>query len=419
VLAPLDTAGLEERDGALAHAIYDAAVRHWISLERLLSGALKRPLDAIEPALRGVLLAGAAQILILERLPAHAVLNESVEAAKRLVRPGAAGIVNAALRRIAELCGDLEPKPDDWMERRDLLALGNGRVRRLTHAVLPDDAAERLSIVTSHPRWLLDRWKETRAEPTASDLAMHDLMASPTVLNTGHASLPLPETLAPHSWPGHHLFVGSHRALTELLRERRDLWVQDPASSAAVEAVGGLPVSLAVDLCAGRGTKTRQLVALFPAARIIATDLDASRFRILAELWRDHPRVAVLPMDEAVAEARGKADLVLLDVPCSNTGVLARRIEAKYRCGPAQLQRLASVQAQITGGAVDLLAPNGRILYSTCSIDPDENEKQVERACRRHALRIERQHLILPSGQPGDNVAAYSDGSFSSLIVRA
>jgi 16S rRNA (cytosine967-C5)-methyltransferase len=174
-----------------------------------------------------------------------------------------------------------------------------------------------------------------------------------------------------------------------------------------------------VDLCAGQGTKTRQLAAVFPTAGIIATDVDGARYRTLADFWRGNERVRVLPIDDAIRDASGRADLVLLDVPCSNTGVLARRVEAKYRCGRAQLDRLIAIQRQIIDRAVPLLSPSGRLLYSTCSIDADENHDQAEWAHQRHGLAIASTSSLLPRGLPGDDPTTYHDGSFSAVLARA
>lgn len=417
-LAPLDSAELSERDAALAHAIYEGAIRHWTTLEFLIGTALQQPFGGLEPAVRAILLSGAAQLLLLDRVPAHAVLHDSVEIAKRRVRPGAGSLVNAVLRRVVALAGTTEPRPEEWASRRDLIPLGDGRVRRLTSAILPADDRARLSVVTGNPRWLLDQWTTLHAV-SLDGLALHSLAFPPTILNTAHASSPVPDSLATHERAGHHVFTGGRAALTHLVHDRPDIWVQDAASSLAVASAAGLGPRLIVDFCAGQGTKTRQLAATFPTARIIATDADGSRLRTLAAQGLDRERVRITTLDEAVADAAGRADLVLLDVPCSNTGVLARRIEAKYRCGPAQLERLTAIQREIIDRGVTLLAPGGRLLYSTCSIDPAENERQVQWCAARHGLAVERSILTLPSGLPGWPASSYHDGSFSALMARS
>src|SRR5690606_28607210 len=127
-----------------------------------------------------------------------------------------------------------------------------------------------------------------------------------------------------HRSPAHRVYAGPRERLERLLAARPDIWAQDPASSGAVESAAGLEPGLVVDACAGRGTKTRQLAAMFPAARVIATDTDAQRFAELRRVFEGSERVEVVPPRRLREVVDGGADLVLLDVPCSNTGVLSR-----------------------------------------------------------------------------------------------
>lgn len=419
-LTPLHTAGLDERDAALAHAVYDAAIRRWHTLVYLLDRVLTQPFGLIEPALRGVLLGGAAQLMLLDRIPVHAAIDESVDLAKRLVRTGAGGLVNAVLRKVATMKSGVEEAVggEHAVLARDRLPLGDGRWVRLAGPILPQGTAERLAVATSHPDWLIRRWGATCASIKTQELALHSLISAPTVLNTAHARSPLPGGLVPHSRTGHHIFTGGRRELLNLLESRPDLWVQDAASSRAVASVAEHQPRVVIDACAGQGTKTRQLAATFPQARIVATDVDPQRLRTLDQGFKGSDQVTVIRPSELSQGFEGKADLVLLDVPCTNTGVLARRIEAKYRCGDEQLGRLVGVQRQIITDAVRLLAPGGRILYSTCSIDDEENTGQVAWAARELGLKMEHSQAQLPEGLPGQDPAGYTDGSFSAVLAR-
>jgi 16S rRNA (cytosine967-C5)-methyltransferase len=247
-------------------------------------------------------------------------------------------------------------------------------------------------------------------------------------LNTAHATGPFaPEhaaLLIPHVLPGHHVFTGTHAELVGLLAARTDIWVQDPASSASMAAIADLPLAGAtiVDLCAGQGTKTRQLAAMFPSATIIATDLDKRRFERLERTFGGHERVRVVPYTSIRPEFLGRVDLVVLDVPCSNTGVLARRPEAKYRFGPETLESVVGVQRQIIADAIPLLrdgtsgGPRGRILYATCSLEPAENEEQAQWAAHWHRFAVERESRVMPTGGPGQPATAYTDGSYAALL---
>jgi 16S rRNA (cytosine967-C5)-methyltransferase len=413
----LDTSGLDDRDAALAHAIVDSVVRRWMTLVYLLDQVLRQPFATLQAPLQGILLAGAGQLMLLDRIPAHAALNESVEIAKGVSGRGGVGLVNAILRRVAAMRSEHARTTEPWAGRRDRLPMPDGGSLGLVDVLLPENPPDRLAIATSHPRWLLDRWKQEHGDP-ASSLALHSLIAPPTVLNTAHATGPLPALLKPHTAPGHHTFAGSRDDLTHLLASRDDLWVQDPASALAVASLAAERPSLVLDLCAGQGTKTRQLAAVFPEAQIIATDIEPTRLNVLARVYAHQERVQVLPFERVREICTGRADLILLDVPCSNTGVLARRPEARYRAGPAQLDRLNAIQRQVIVDAIPLLneSPRGRILYSTCSIDSQENDAIIAWSAKWHRFRSTHRRQTLPAGLPGQAPDAYHDGAFSTLL---
>jgi 16S rRNA (cytosine967-C5)-methyltransferase len=176
--------------------------------------------------------------------------------------------------------------------------------------------------------------------------------------------------------------------------------------------------ALIVDACAGRGTKTRQLARAYPDARILATDTDARRRATLAEAFTGHPRVRVVAPAEVTGLARSRADLVVLDVPCSNTGVLARRVEARYRAGDAVLSQLVGLQRTIMRDADPWLAAGGHILYSTCSLEPEENEQQTAWAASNLGWKVGFSRATLPVGVPGGPARDYRDGSFAAVLSR-
>lgn len=462
-LCGVDTARLEPRDAALAHAIYDTVLRRWLTLQHVVEGFLEREWKLIDPRVRAALLCGAAQILLMDRLPSHAVVADSVEWVKAQAGPRAGGMVNAVLRRVDELLlrGGPEPEPEPdaepvdhdeamaasfkpgpppappadergrrerWTDRRDELPLADGGAVALRAPVLPADADRRLAIATSHPLELIRSWLKSIDRREVRRLALHGLTTPATVLNTAHAAAPLPDELVPHAAPGHHLWTGSHEALAELLRSRDDIWVQDPASSLAVQSVADLKPSVVFDMCAGLGTKTRQLAAAFPEAKIFASDKDRGRFEKLRGLFEGHPRVTVLPWPKQGAsgftlEHAGAVDMVLLDVPCSNTGVLARRVEARYRFDARRTEELTAIQRQLIADSIPLLRrgagsmPGGSVIvYSTCSLDPSENEEQARWAARWHGLEVARERRRMPEGEAGSGPERYSDGSYAVVL---
>lgn len=419
-LLEAEGATMSELDHAFAHAIYDAAVRNWLVLEFLLGRCTTQPFGDLEPRLRGVLMAAAAQIIILDRVPVHSAINHAVEWAKRVIRPGAGGMTNAVLRKVAAFRpADEQRRRETFTGARDELAAPDGTAIVLAQACLPEDEVDRLAIATSHPRALLDHWLRSHPMREVRRVALHGVVHPPAILNTAHAREPI-GGLAAHEVPGHHVFAGSAHALGVLLRDRSDVWVQDPASSAVIESVADLRPAVVLDLCAGQGTKTRQLAATFPDARIVATDIDLDRFTALSLAFKGSARVAVLPIKQVRAEFHGQADLILLDVPCSNTGVLARRPEARYRFGAESLESLTDAQRQIVADSILLLrdtpAQRGKILYSTCSLEPEEDHAQAAWVDRWHRLGISRERTVVPRGRPGGPATGYSDGAYGVLL---
>jgi 16S rRNA (cytosine967-C5)-methyltransferase len=267
----------------------------------------------------------------------------------------------------------------------------------------------------------VERWSRLFTPEEVRRVCLHGIGSPPTILNAAHASAPLPAGLAPHADEGFRVFEGSRAELVALLDSRADLWAQDPASASAVRrcAASGIRPRLIVDLCAGRGTKTRQLAASFPGAQVIASDVTPERLAALSRVFAGNPRVRVLPRDGVDAAARAAADLLLLDVPCSNTGVLARRVEARYRAGPDSLAQVTELQRSIIEGSLRLLAPGALIAYSTCSLEPEENEVKARWIAEVARYRIGFAELGLPRGGPGRPASGHRDGAYVALLMPA
>ncbi len=427
-LAALDTQRLEGRDAAFAHALYDAVIRRWLTLEHMIRLCLDRPDEKPAPKALAPMLVGAAQMIFLDKAPAYAAVNQSVEWAKLRAGRGVGGLVNAVLRRLSELLGaEGRTFREASTDRLDEIPLSDGRALALMKSVFPDDQVQRLAVATSNPVELIRAWTRYTSLREARKLALHGLVMPPIIVNTSHMTpgFALPPTLIPHAAPGHHLFTGAYDELVRLLAARRDIWVQDPASSLAISMISDLRPAIIVDVCAGMGTKTRQLAATFPEARIIATDIDSLRLETLGRSV-DRSRVSVLPYEQLWTPHEkgenwlGKADLVVLDVPCSNTGVLARRVEARYRFSRQRTEGLTALQRQIMADSMRLLRRGGggasHVLYSTCSLDPEENTDQVAWLARWHGLRLLRESLRAPEGLPGEPADRYSDGSYAALL---
>jgi 16S rRNA (cytosine967-C5)-methyltransferase len=412
--SPLDVDGIEDRDLALAHAIDQAVARRWLTLVAVLQAKLDRPWARIEAPVQATLLVGAAQLLLMERVPDHAVINEAVDWIKHR-RAKAAAMVNAVLRRVAELRGEKKRPGENrpGLFSPDLLPLHDGCALELLEPVFDEDPLLRLAQQTSHPPELLSQWVERAGFDKAADLARHGLVHPPIIL-TG----PVSGTVGgcePHEEPGFAVLTGSRASLGSLLAKHPGLRVQDPSSAAAVTATADQVPGLIVELCAGKGTQTRQLAEVHPQAFIIASDGNPGKMAVLRETFTGHDRVRVVEPDRLIDHA-GQADLVVVDAPCSNTGVLARRVEARYRCTPDTLATLAGLQRQILVEALRLRGPGGRILYCTCSIEPQENEQQIQWLQRWHGVRTRHQAHLLPTGQPGEAATRYRDGGYFAIV---
>lgn len=413
----LTDSSLDPRDHALAGAIDHAIARRWLTLEALLAPRCRRGWDRVEPRLQAVLMTGATQLLFLDRVPEHAAIHSSVELARTLIRPGAAGITNAILRGIARERVEMVDRFDP--ARRDLIPLADGRAWRMSADVFDVDPVRRLSAQVSIGEDLLGRWYAAFGREEAERLALHTLVDAPITVAGVPVAPPRadePEPiLVPHEVLGFQVLDAPRETLDTLLREHPGARVQDPVSALPVAATADLKPRRILDACAGRGTKTRQLRAWHPEAEIVAAEIDADRLSALRAMARGDARTTVVGYSE-LARMTEPFDLIVLDVPCSNTGVLARRVEAKYRASDEAVGRLVDMQRQIIADTVRLLAPAGHLLYATCSLEPAENEQQVEWMTRWHPLDVVEQARHVPAGLPGDPPTRFTDGGGFALL---
>ena len=404
-----DLSGLSSADAALALAIHRTVLQRWLTLDHLIARQLKSPLRRLDPPTHAVLLTAAAQLLFFDRLPAYAVIDQSVQLAKSLANPRSAGLVNAVSRKLAELLVETSPQP--WQPAADRLPAADGSTLRLAGPLLPkpDNLLAHLVVATSHPLPLLQRWFKQLGKTAATQLALHGLQNPPTFIV---------EDERPRPWEG------NRQELSDWLAQDPRRRVQDPASLASVAAAAKLqpPPATVLDLCAGRGTKTRQLRAVFPDARVTAHDPDDARRADLQTI----PDIQV-----AAPAANQRFDLVVLDVPCSNTGVLARRPGARYRATPASLASLQDLQRQIIDRALTHTSPGKHLLYCTCSLDDAENQEMAQYLLtQRPGSKLQTQGTVFPSGvdTPPDQIIAspapdpepaggYHDGSYHALIM--
>jgi len=336
------TTALTPEDRNLATALVMGVLRWQIALDARLAKLLARPDQRLAEPVALALRLGAFQLLHMDRIPAHAVLNESVELCRASGNPHAAGMVNAILRKLATA-----QKPG----------------ARIFES--PAAFAERLA----HPLWLVERWVAAYGREAALAICEYDQHE-------------------PHSGS---LFPPNESASPEAMPQ-----VDDGSRLVAELAAAALPFTAAAaprvwDCCAAPGGKTLMLAFRLPTAEILATDVSSKRLALTTTRLRQYPyaaRVRTEVSDATTPTATDPIfDLILCDVPCSGTGTLARNPEIRLRLRPEDLTRQATRQRAILAGAIHRLAPGGRIVYSTCSLEPEENEQVADAVASAAGLR--------------------------------
>ncbi len=361
---------LSPMDHALATELVMGVLRWRSVLDGQIANVSERPLAKIDLETLTAIRLGAYQIGRLSRVPSHAAIDESVELVKRAGKRSAAAFVNAVLRKLVAA------------RYRGADASGFGEARELA--------------ISAHPTWLVERWIAAYGLETVRRICEYDQSVPVTSIglrDSGSQSASEIERRLLHEGielaPG-ALMASARRILRgDITRSavfREGLcFIQDEASQLVAALVGqGKRI---LDCCAAPGGKTRVIAGRNSDAQIVAVDLHEHRVRLLRRLLsRDSSaKGAVHRIFTVAADARnlpftGNFDRILADVPCSGTGTLARNPEIKWRLRPEDLPDLQSRQIAILRSAMNQLASGGRLVYSTCSLEREENEDVVERA---------------------------------------
>ena len=346
---------LDRRDAGLASEIVYGTLRRQAQLDfRILRGA-RRAAAELDPAVRVALRLGLYQVHHLDRVPAHAAVDESVELVKRAGSARAAGLVNAVLRHSKDT-------PVEYPDRATALSM---------------------------PEWLLRRWERQFGGAAAEAIALEFLSPPQIWIRNPPADAVL--TLEPSAVPGAWRVVSG---------DSRGLRIQDIGSQSIVPLLDLAPGQTFLDVCAAPGNKTAQ--ALESGVRAIACDRYLHRLRNVTGCSR-----VVLDAAEGLP-FRGRFDRILVDAPCSGTGTLGRHPEIRWRLQPEDLLNLHGRQVRILRNSLDLLDYGGILVYSTCSLERRENEDVVERVLRKKggAFRLERELRRIPGVDPGDGFYA-------------
>ncbi|HTW22814.1 MAG TPA: 16S rRNA (cytosine(967)-C(5))-methyltransferase RsmB [Candidatus Baltobacteraceae bacterium] len=400
-------ASVKPADAGLATELTLGVLRQRTLLDFLLERQLKKPVARLDLPVAIALRLGAYQLRFLERVPARAAVNESVELVKKARKSSASSLVNAVLRRIAE------------------------QAKSPAESFLPREMAqaERLAILYSHPGWMVERWLARMGEERTSALLRAN-NAAPRLSCALSDPSERPQTFAALEQAGLRLEPGV------LLREAfavsggsvsrapefvaGKISIQDEASQAIPLLLGVRPGDRALDLCAAPGGKTMPLArAAGSAGIVVACDLHAHRLRAMEAqfLRRGLANIRVVQTDASVPlPFAARFDRVLLDAPCSGTGTLARHPEIRWRLRLEQLAEFHALQARMLRNALAQLAPGGTLVYSTCSIEPEENEEVIAEVSRDAAASVARvspdemREAIAPHLAPGIDANTLIDG---------
>ncbi len=453
---------LAPADRALCQEIVYGVVRWQATLDWLIArktGGRKQ-----KPGLQNLLWLGLYQIFWLDRIPGHAAVNETVELAKQNGFGAQAGFVNAVLRgylreadATKKLLADLkisQPAPGwshpEWLVARWQKCWGLERTTQLlAWNNTPPKTFARVNHLRTDAGKLLEKW---RAENVEYDFVRRDFF--------GRADPALRDQDAPQRVPTDFenlvFELKSHPPLMELESFRQGwFYIQDPSTLLAAYKLGAQPGETILDLCAAPGGKTTFIAQLMNnQGWIVAMDNSKERLKLLEEncvrlgvtcvklathdLLRPHPAplpqerepqratheisnqvrsanrlTAIPPLPTGESRGEGKLfDRILVDAPCSNTGVMRRRLDLRWRIQPAEIQRLRVLQLDLLKQAAAKLKPGGILAYSTCSLEPEENAEVVKQFLAEHNdFKLESEQELLPFV---DNV----DGAFVARLKR-
>lgn len=371
-------------DRALATELVMGVLRWRSRLDSALARLSRQPLEKLDTEVLVALRMAAYQLGFLDRIPAHAAVDESVELTKRAGKRFAAPFVNAVLRRLAKTPRALRPA-----------------------AAPPADAAD-LAEQYAHPPWLVERWAQGLGLETAVRICRYDQQPPQATLRIADSALESELTAADVELEPGVLVSTARRVIHGDVTKppafaQGRVHFQDEASQLiALLVPGGRRI---LDCCAAPGGKSSALSEQHPEALVFAVDLHSHRARLLRRQVCA-PNVRIAAADATRLPFAGGFDAVLADVPCSGTGTLARNPEIKWRLRPKDLHDLHTRQVAILGAVLDQTADGGCVVYSTCSLEPEEDEQVVEEVvaqrsdvrlidCREQLMRLQAARLLV------------------------
>jgi 16S rRNA (cytosine967-C5)-methyltransferase len=425
---------------AQATDIVFGVIRNRSALDLIITKIAKTPLERIHKKLINILRIGIYELVFAPRTAEYAILNEAVQLAHDLTGKKQAGFVNVTLRNITRNILDRSaPLTDTYLSQ--ILPHSPHAGCKFAATLLPDPKtapAEYLHHAFSLPKWLVAEWlkefafEKTRricfasnrrpslfVHPNTLKITQQGLLEKLNSENPDIAEFTDSELLGVSDV----IRIKASRPVSQLPGFDEGLFiVQDPAAASVTAMLAPKPGQTIIDLCAAPGTKTvRMAQAMNDQGKIIATDIDPER---LQKVDRNCARLGITivktvplsSLQKAVSELPAP-DAVLLDVPCSNTGVLARRPEVRLKITKKTVSSLADTQLKLLNDAAKLITPGAQICYSTCSIQKKENCRNVQKFLTQNPdFELKFQKLTLPA--PENDITCDHDGGYVALIVK-
>lgn len=365
------------RERAFCTELVYGTLRNQIKIDYFLGRLLSRPLSSLKIPVKNLLRLSLYQLMFLTEIPERAVCHQAVSLIKQSKYSGLAPLVNGVLRSYLR-------------QKADVSIPGRER-----------DPIQYLSLEYSHPEWLVKRWIDHFGIAQTESILKADNREAPLAIR--HNPLwgerqKLLESLVSAGWvisPGRFLpeamivvhSVGGFEEVPEF--QSGAFFVQDESSMLVAHLMEPRPDEVIVDLCAAPGGKSTHLAELMgDRGTIFSVDNHQHKIELIAE---NADRLRLKSIHSALGDAQEfnmpdnrLADGVLVDAPCSGTGVLRRRVDARYRRKPEEIGELAAIQHDILENAATLVRPGGRLIYSTCTLEPEENDMQISRFITEH-----------------------------------
>lgn len=400
------TSALSIEERRLATELAYGCLRRRGTLDDVIERCAGRSLRDITPGIDDILRIGVYQLIYLDRVPPYAAVDEAVKLAKRFGPKGSEKFVNAVLRSAQRRWGEI------------------------SKSSAKESSARSLAVAQSHPLWLVERWLKRWGRDEVEALCSANNAAPALTVRVNRLKITRDALIEAFRSEGARAVpnVGHPLALTieELPRPLSDLdsfrgglfQVQDVSGMRVVDLLGARPRERIADLCAGPGGKATAIAeAMGDEGELVCIELRRKKAdRISENATRLGLRCAKVVVGDALKArsllGRDLMDRVLVDAPCSNTGVLGKRPEARWRLKEGDIARLAEIQMKLLSAAAAVVRPKGVLVYGTCSIEPEENERVVERFLEKFpGFGIEERIALYPH-------KSGCDGGYAARLVR-